>query len=374
MSAITASTTSTSTKPHVVSLGEPKHISAEYLAEFTKDFNFSFVPAAGRQEAIKLLPSFIEQNGPVDAFIIRMGTLDYEPFDQELLGPLVPHCRIIASASAGYNEFDVDWMTSQGIWFTNTVDGVAEATADMAMFLILAVLRNTTVAEKCARSGKWRGVPGLVPARDPTGLTLGIVGMGAIGKVEDSLLSSGVLIRANVTSSIQYLARKAKVFNLKIVYYNRNRLPVDVEAQYDATYCASLHELLSKADIVSLSCPLNAHTTGLMGRAEFAAMKDGSFLVNTARGAIIDEPSLIEALESGKVARAGLDVFPEEPNINPYFLESDKVIIQPHLGGLTDVAFQKAERECFENIKALWWNGKPNSPVVNLNSPPRGEK
>ncbi|GAD96187.1 2-hydroxyacid dehydrogenase, putative [Paecilomyces variotii No. 5] len=354
MAGISASSTSASTsKPHVVSLGEPRHISAEYLAEFGKDFNFSFVPAAGRQEAIKLLPSFIEQNGPIDAFIIRMGTLDYEPFDQELLGPLVPHCRIIASASAGYNEFDVDWMTSQGIWFTNTVDGVAEATADMAIFLILAVLRNTTVAEKCARSGKWRAVPGLVPARDPTGLTLGIVGMGAIGK---------------------YLARKAKAFNLKIIYYNRNRLPSDVEAQYDATYCTSLHELLSKSDIVSLSCPLNAHTTGLMGRTEFAAMKDGSFIVNTARGAIIDEPSLIEALESGKVTRAGLDVFPEEPNINPYFLSSDKVIIQPHLGGLTDVAFQKAERECFENIKALWRSGKPNSPVVNLNDPSRGQK
>lgn len=139
-----------------------------------------------------------------------------------------------------------------------------------------------------------------------------------------------------------------------------------MEDQYSATYCATLHELLSKSDIVSLSCPLNAETTGLIGKAEFGVMKDGVFVVNTARGAVIDEPSLIEALKSGKVARAGLDVFVGEPNIDPYFFTSDNVIIQPHLGGLTDMAYQKAERECFENIRALWRKGRPNSPVIEI--------
>lgn len=141
-----------------------------------------------------------------------------------------------------------------------------------------------------------------------------------------------------------------------------------MEAQYGVTYCSTLHELLSKSDIVSLNCPLNKDTTGLIGQKEFEVMKDGVYLVNTARGAVIDEPSLISALESGKVTRAGLDVLVGEPNVNPYFLNSDKVIVQPHLGGLTDLAFQKAERECFENVRALWRNGKPNSPVNEIKS------
>jgi lactate dehydrogenase-like 2-hydroxyacid dehydrogenase len=145
------------------------------------------LPATNRKETQDLLPQLIARRGPVDAFIIRMGTPAYEPFDEDLLGSLLPHCKIITSGSAGFNEFDVDWMTRNKIWFCNTRNAVAEATADMALFLILAVLRDTTRAEKGARSDSWKA--GLVPCRDPTGMTLGIVGMGAIGKVRLTLLS-----------------------------------------------------------------------------------------------------------------------------------------------------------------------------------------
>lgn len=153
---------------------------------------------------------------------------------------------------------------------------------------------------------------------------------------------------------------------MKIKYHNRHRLPAEEEAKYGAEYCATLHELLGASDVVSLNCPLNAETTNLISTAEFAAMKDGVFLVNTARGAVVDEPALKAALESGKVARAGLDVFCNEPKVDPWFLESDKVVVQPHLGGLTDMAFQKAERECFENIRAVFKTGKPLSPVIDI--------
>jgi hypothetical protein len=115
---------------------------------------------------------------------VLIGTLRYKPFDKELFGRLVPDCRIIVSASAGYNEFDVDWMTSEKIWFCNTRNAVSEATADMTLFLTLAVLKDTSRAERQAREGKWRhGAPGLVPTTDPRGLVLGIIGMGSIGKV-----------------------------------------------------------------------------------------------------------------------------------------------------------------------------------------------
>lgn len=164
-------------------------------------------------------------------------------------------------------------------------------------------------------------------------------------------------------STSQYLAKKAVAFNMKIRYYNRHRLPADVEERHAATYCDSLEALLSASDVISINCPLNADTTNLISKDQFSAMKDGSFLVNTARGGIIDEPALKEVLESGKIARAGLDVLCNEPNVDEWFLRQDNVIIQPHLGGLTDVAFYRAEKECFENIRAYFETGKANSPV-----------
>lgn len=165
---------------------------------------------------------------------------------------------------------------------------------------------------------------------------------------------------------MKYLAKKAAVFNLKIKYYNRHQLSSEEEAEYGAEYCTSLHELLACSDVVSLNCPLNASTANLISTSEFSAMKDGVYLINTARGGVIDEKAFKEALESGKVARAGLDVFCDEPNVDPWFLQSDKVIVQPHLGGLTDVAFHRAEKECFENIRAVFRTGKPNSPVIDI--------
>jgi lactate dehydrogenase-like 2-hydroxyacid dehydrogenase len=171
-------------KPHVVCLGTPKFAGIEYLDAFSQQFDYEVLEAANRAETQEKLPKLIERGGPIDAFIIRMGTPPYEPFDEDLLKALAPKCKIITSASAGYNEFDVEWMSRNGIIFCNSVDAVAEATADMAMFLTMAVLRNAFTAARVAKAGKWRGEPGqLSPARDPTGLTLGIVGMGAIGKV-----------------------------------------------------------------------------------------------------------------------------------------------------------------------------------------------
>lgn len=170
-------------KPRVVALGYPKYVGEEYIKAFSTEYEFSVLEAYDRAEAKRLLPADISRNGPIDAFIIRMGTPPYEPFDEDLLGILTDSCKIICSASAGYNEFPIDWLTRKGIYFCNTIDAVAEATADMAMFLVLATLRNTSAAERSAKAGKWRDAPDLIPARDPSGLMLGIVGMGAIGKV-----------------------------------------------------------------------------------------------------------------------------------------------------------------------------------------------
>ena len=298
--------------------------------------------AKNRSETKEKLSGKVKSDGPFEALVIKMGTIPYEPFDEALLGGIGSQCKIIVSASAGYNEFDVDWMTNSGMWFCNTIDAVSEATADIAIFLILATVRNTTLAEKQAREGNWK--TGLTPSKDPVGKTLGIVGLGAIGK---------------------YVATKSKVFNMSVQYHNRHRLPEEEEAKYDVTYCEDLHSLLSSSDVVSLHTPLNANTTNMISEAEFALMKDGAFLVNTARGAIVNEAAMIRALESGKLARAGLDVFPDEPKINDYLMKSDKVVLQPHMGGLTESAFAKSQLECLENIRALFEKGTPNSPVNN---------
>lgn len=181
-------------------LGEPKYLGDAYLRQFSNDFAYSVLPATNRAETKLMLQDDIEKNGPIDAFVIRMGTPPFEPFDEDLLSALAPSCRIITSASAGFNEFDVDWMTSQDIIFCNTVNAVAEATADMAMFLTLATLRNTTNAEKSARNGLWRKGANLTPGRDPSGLTLGIVGMGAIGKVGNFLRPRRESLEASLTN------------------------------------------------------------------------------------------------------------------------------------------------------------------------------
>lgn len=170
-------------KPRVVALGTPKFVGDDYLAKFQEEFDFTVLEAYNYKETHEKLPVEIKENGPIDAFIIRMGTPPYEPFDEEMFKMMAPNLRIVTSASAGYNEFPAEFLANEGVYFCNTVDAVAEATADMALFLTLAVLRNTTNAEKSARNGTWRAAEGLVPARDPSGLTLGIVGMGAIGKV-----------------------------------------------------------------------------------------------------------------------------------------------------------------------------------------------
>ncbi|GJN72541.1 2-hydroxyacid dehydrogenase [Purpureocillium lilacinum] len=330
-------------KPRLVVMGSREYAVDDYVADFEKDFEFTVLDAQNRQEALVKLPELVKKTGPFDALIIRVGTAEFEPFDEALLGPLVPGCRIIASASAGYNEFDVEWMTRQGIWFTNTRSAVAEATADMAVLLTLAVVRDAFRAERGARSGTWKA--GIVPSRDPSGMTLGIVGMGSIGKL---------------------VAKKAAAFNMRVRYWNRTRLGIDDEAEYNARHCATLHELLAHSDVVSLHCPLTPKTEGLLSRAEFAAMKDGAFLVNTARGALVDEDALIEALESGKIARAGLDVFCDEPDIKEYFRTSDRVVCMPHAGAMTDEAFRRAERECMENLRAWLQTGTPVTPVNHV--------
>ena len=254
-------------------------------------------------------------------------------FDAELISKLPSSLKFICHNGAGYDQIDVHAAKARGIAVSHTPSAVDDATADVGMFLVLSALRQFYAAEKNARQGKWKS--GLKPARDPEGKTLGIIGMGGIGSA---------------------LARRAAAFDMKIIYYNRNPNP---NANPEWEYVSSQEQLLRQSDVVSLNLPLNKETEKSFGKTQFDQMKDGAVLVNTARGGVLDEEELINALKSGKLAAAGLDVYPDEPHIDERLLAMDNCVLLPHMGTETRETQKKMEVQVFHSIKTALQTGTP---------------
>ncbi|KAL8777288.1 MAG: hypothetical protein Q9194_002633 [Teloschistes cf. exilis] len=202
-------------------------------------------------------------------------------------------------------------MTVAGIAVSNTPGAVNASTANTAIYLLLGALRRAHIAATALRQGQWRGSMGL--GHDPEGKMLGILGMGGIGSA---------------------LAVRAAPFGLKMQYHNRNPVVHPCSNLLNVQY-VSFEKLLRTSDIISIHLPLNNSTKGLIGRKEFRMMKDGVVIVNTARGKIMDEEALVEALDVGKVFAAGLDVYEKEPEVHPGLIRSDKVVLTPHVGTAT---------------------------------------
>ncbi|TQS33391.1 hypothetical protein Golomagni_06266 [Golovinomyces magnicellulatus] len=255
-------------------------------------------------------------------------------FDAELINALPASLKFICHNGAGYDQIDVHAAKARGILVSHTPAAVDDATADTAMFLVLSSLRQYYRAEVNARSGKWKS--GLKPAHDPENKVLGIIGMGGIGSA---------------------LAKRAAAFDMKIIYYNRNPNP-NADASY--TYVKSQQELLAQADVVSLNLPLNKETEKSFGKTQFDQMKDGAILVNTARGGVVDEEALIDALNSGKLSSAGLDVYPAEPKIDERLVKMDNCILLPHMGTETVETQKKMEVQVFGSIETALQSGKPS--------------
>ncbi|KAL1996565.1 hypothetical protein VTN49DRAFT_7430 [Thermomyces lanuginosus] len=263
--------------------------------------------------------------------------------DAELLDALPSSVRYIANCGAGYDQIDVDDCTAHNprILVSNVPTAVDDATADVNMFLILGALRNFNAGMQALREGKWRGNPPPPLGHDPEGKTLGILGMGGIGR---------------------NLARKARAFGMKIIYHNRRPLPAELAEPIEAEY-VSFDELLARSDVLSLNLPLNPHTRHIIGKKEFEKMKDGVVVVNTARGAVMDEAALVEALDSGKVFSAGLDVFEEEPTVHPGLLKNPNVILVPHMGTWTLETSKAMEEWAIDNVRRALETGKLKSIV-----------
>src|SRR4051794_9974766 len=236
--------------------------------------------------------------------------------DAELLDA-APTLKVVANYAVGYDNIDVAEARSRGIEVTTTPDVLTEATADLAWALLLAAARRIGEGDRLVRSGEWDGWrPTQLLGQPVGGRTLGIIGMGAIGRA---------------------VARRGRGFSMPVVYFNRNRLPAEVEMELGARY-VELDELVATVDVLSLHAPLNAESRHLLDAAALARMKPTAILVNTGRGALIDEAALVEALREGRIAAAGLDVYEREPALADGLTALDNVVLAPHLGSATTTA------------------------------------
>ena len=268
-----------------------------------------------------------------------------DEIDAALIEGAGERLRLIANYGAGVNHIALKAARARGIIVTNTPGVLTEDTADMAMALIVSVPRRLAEGEKLVRSGEWHGwSPGGMLGRRIGGKALGIVGMGRIG---------------------QAVARRARAFGLSIHYHNRRRLPAVVEADLGATFHADLDDLLGLADIVTIHTPLNTDSRDLIDARRIGLMRPHVYLINTSRGGIVDEVALVDALEAGRLAGAGLDVWEHEPRIDPRLLALQNVVMTPHMGSATLEGRQASGERVIQNIR-MWADGhRPPDQVLD---------
>jgi glyoxylate reductase len=248
-----------------------------------------------------------------------------------------PNLSLIANVAVGYNNIDIPACTAHGVTVTNTPGVLTDATADLTLGLILMVTRRLGEGERLIRSGMpWKWGMFMMLGTGLQGLRLGIVGMGAIGVAT---------------------ADRAKAFGMEIAYHNRRAVDPAIEQRLGATLLP-LDELLATSDIVSLHCPFSDATHHLIDADALGMMKPSAFLVNTARGPIIDEAALVTALQAGSIAGAALDVFENEPAVHPGLLDLDNVVLVPHLGSATNET-RSAMAELAANNVAAVLAGRP---------------
>lgn len=260
--------------------------------------------------------------------------------DEEVVSVLPKSLKFICHNGAGYDQVDVHACTEHDIRVSNVPKAVDDATADTNMFLILGALRGFNTSMLALRAGHWRGAPAPPLGHDPQGKVLGILGMGGIGR---------------------NLMKKAAAFGMTTQYYNRSQLSEELSG--GAKY-VSFEELLKTSDVLSLNLPLNKNTRHIISTKEFELMKPGVVIVNTARGAVMDEATLVEALKKGQVWSAGLDVYEEEPKIHPGLIDNPHVLLLPHMGTWTVETQTKMENWCMGNVKSAIETSKLLSPVL----------
>jgi glyoxylate reductase len=263
-----------------------------------------------------------------------------DTIDREVMEAAGPKLKVIANYAVGYNNIDVEEATRRGIMVTNTPGVLTETTADLAWALMMSVARRIVEADRFVRAGKFRGwEPMLLLGTDVYGATLGIVGFGRIG---------------------QAMARRALGFDMTVLYYDLQRAPEEIEQKYRVRF-VPLPELLQTSDFVSLHVPLTKDTYHLIGERELRMMKREAYLINTARGPVVDEKALVRALREGWIRGAALDVFEREPEVEPELLELENVVLAPHIGSASYATRTRMAEIAAQNlVKALQGEIPPN--------------
>ncbi|KAI7853496.1 2-hydroxyacid dehydrogenase [Circinella umbellata] len=275
-----------------------------------------------------------------DVEVVFIGISSVGPFNKEFVDNLPPKTKFITFHAAGYDGLDLEACDARGIRVSNTPSAVDAATADIACILILSAFRNAYQAEHNLREGRWKN--GVSLGRDPEGKTLGILGLGGIGKA---------------------VAKRMHGFDMKIQYHNRTRQSPEVEKQYNAAY-VDFETLLKTSDCIYVSVPLSKATFHLLDSPQFALMKDGVVIVNTARGKVINENALVNGLENGKVSAVGLDVYEGEPHvIHPGLLSHPHSTLLPHIGTYSKETMYKMELVCLQNFDAALTKNTLVNPI-----------
>lgn len=265
-----------------------------------------------------------------------------DTIDREVLSR-GPRLRVVANCGVGVDNIDLGACRERGIAVTNTPGVLTDATADATFALILDACRGVTAGDRAVRAGRWRGwAPTEFIGVRASSATLGIVGLGRIGRA---------------------VAARARGFSMRVLYTQRTRLAAELEGEMGVTF-AGLDELFAASDIVCLCCPLTPETRGLVSRARLATMKKGAVLVNTSRGPCVDEEALAEALNTGHLFAAGLDVYAEEPKISPALLACENVVLAPHLGSADRPTREAMARICVEAVLAVLSGEEPRTRVV----------
>jgi glyoxylate reductase len=304
----------------------------------------------------------LEEHADLYELRIGPGLTDPEELRRELrdVHALIPNCaarvtaraleggerlKIVACCAMGYDNVDLAAATARGIWVTNTPGALTEATADLAWALILAVTRHIVRGDRMVRDGRFTGwTPTLLLGMELTGKTLGVVGMGQIGRA---------------------VARRAVGFGMRVVYSDV-ALCGELELGAGRAQGVGLEELLRQADIVTLHTPLTPATRHLIDASRLALMKPDAYLVNTSRGPVVDERALVEHLRAGRIAGAALDVYEEEPRLAPGLAELENVVLLPHLGSATVETRRRMAQVAAANVHAVLQGGPPLNPVNSL--------
>ncbi|WP_417615833.1 2-hydroxyacid dehydrogenase [Parasphingorhabdus sp.] len=302
-------------------------------------------------ELFDAVPNYADTPFSRDDLIAAMADCDVlvptvtDHIDAEMIENAPERLRLIASFGAGVDHIDLAAARARKILVTNTPGVFTEDTADMTMALILSAPRRLSDGEKLVRTGQWEGwKPSGMLGHCIGGKKLGIIGMGRIG---------------------QAVARRASGFGLSIFYHNRRQLPPAVEESLRASFVADLDELIRECDIITLHCPHTVETHEMINAERIGRMKPSAYLINTARGDLVNENALIDALQNGKIGGAGLDVYQNEPAIDPRFLTLKNTVLLPHMGSATFEGREASGERVITNIR-VWADGhRPPDQVLD---------